>query len=256
MKKYLVLFSQQFSEFSAYRAHLLITLVEGFITPLFLIVALSFARPTSGITAASLVPYFLLIAFIYPLIRSRVDEQIDEMTLSGEVNNFLVRPLSFYKFMLTREFSWKLVTLAVVFPFLLLALMYFSPSGEISLSLVSVAYAVIASFTAFFLAFNFSYLIGLTAFWVDEFWALHNIKHVVFNLLSGVILPYSFFPDWFQNTLKYSPFYYITNWPVRILQGQGSVQQLIPALIWTAFLGVLVQLVQNAAINKYSFTGG
>ena len=87
MKKYLTLFSQRLSEYSTYRMRLFVTILQGFITPLFLLLVLSLATPTGGTSVSGLISYFLLVGLIYPLTRSRVNEFIEEQTTSGEINN-------------------------------------------------------------------------------------------------------------------------------------------------------------------------
>src|SRR3989344_69501 len=118
MRKYIILFLQHLSEYSTYRMRLLVTILQGFVTPLFLLIVLSWARPISSVSVSDLLPYYLLVGLIYPLTRSRIDEFIDESATSGEVNNFLVKPLSFYKFMLTSDLSWKTLNLITLFPFI------------------------------------------------------------------------------------------------------------------------------------------
>ncbi|KKU55261.1 hypothetical protein A3H89_04845 [Candidatus Amesbacteria bacterium RIFCSPLOWO2_02_FULL_48_11] len=256
MRKYIILFLQHLSEYSTYRMRLLVTILQGFVTPLFLLIVLSWARPISSVSVSDLLPYYLLVGLIYPLTRSRIDEFIDESATSGEVNNFLVKPLSFYKFMLTSDLSWKTLNLITLFPFILAAYLLLTPSGSVPQNLSSFSLSLLVTGISFLISFNFSFLIGLFSFWLDEFWAIHNIKHVVVNFLGGVVLPYSFFPLWATSLLKYSPFPYMLTWPVRVLRGQFSSSEIPISLFWLALIGLAVVFFQKLAIRRYSHTAG
>lgn len=255
MKKYFLLFSLYLSQFSIYRTRLIMHLFGNFITPLFLLAALFYARPTSGLSASSLVPYYLLIGLLSPLIRSDVDEHIQEMAVSGEVNNFLTKPLSFYKFMLSREISLKTLTALLVIPIIVLFLA--GSGGRFwTIGLSPALYFFPSLILAFLLVFNFSYFVGLFSFWIDEFWAIHNLKYVVIGFFSGAVLPFEFFPAGLINVLSYTPFFFMINWPIRVLQGQFHPIDFISALAWLLLLSFTVSFLQHFAIKKYSFTAG
>ncbi len=233
---------------------LLVTVLQGFITPLFLLLVLSLATPTSGISASGLISYFLLVGLIYPLTKSRVNEFIEEQATSGEINNFLVKPVSLYKYMLTDDLSWKILNLLTLAPFIFIACLFLLRGNSINYNLAIFSISLVTTAISFLVSFNFSYLIGLFSFWIDEFWAIHNVKQVATTLLGGVILPYSFFPTWSNILLKYSPFPYMLTWPVRVLQGQFEPVEIVISLFWCTILGLSIKVLQKMAILQYSHT--
>ena len=233
---------------------LFITILQGFITPLFLLLVLSQAIPTGGTSTSGLIPYFLLVGLIYPLTRSKVNEFIEEQATSGEINNFLVKPISLYKYTLADDLSWKILNLFTLAPFIFVACLILLRGNSLNYNLTVLSISLITTAISFLVSFNFSYLIGLFSFWFDEFWAINNVKLVVVTFLGGVVLPYSFFPDWSNHVLKYSPFPYMLTWSVRVLRGQFEPLEIIIALFWCAIFGLSIKVLQRIAISKYSHT--
>ncbi|KKU58250.1 MAG: hypothetical protein UX80_C0004G0001 [Candidatus Amesbacteria bacterium GW2011_GWA2_47_11b] len=233
---------------------LFVTILQGFITPLFLLLVLSLATPTGGTSVSGLISYFLLVGLIYPLTRSRVNEFIEEQTTSGEINNFLVKPISFYKYLLVDDLSWKILNLLTLAPFIFIACIFLLWGNSPDYNLAILGISVVTTAISFLVSFNFSYLVGLFSFWLDEFWAINNVKLVTVTFLGGVVLPYSFFPDWSNQLLKYSPFPYMLTWPVRVLRGQFEPIEIIISLFWYAVLGLSIKVLQKMAISKYSHT--
>jgi ABC-2 type transport system permease protein len=250
MKKYLLIFQQTFSQYATYRLQIIFQIVQSFIPPLFMVIALSMTQATGNIFVNQLLPYYILIALIYPLTISTVDEEIENLSVSGDINNFLLKPFSLFKWLYTKNLSEKAVILITLLPiFLLVGLKY----GFNLTSLILVIFSLVLSFT---LSFTFSFLVGLFCFWIDEFWAIHNLKYVTIQLLGGVILPYTFFPSQTSYILRLSPFPYLAFFPVKVIQNNGSFSDFLTVMAWIIIFLILAALMQKKAIQKYSFTAG
>jgi ABC-2 type transport system permease protein len=248
MKKYFTVFQQSFSRYTAYRLDILLQIIQSFISPLIIVGALSFSTPTGQLTTAGLIPYYFLISLIYPLIRTQIDEEIDELTHTGDINTFLVKPFSLPRWLYAKSISEKLIIFITLSP--LFSVVIFA--NRISFS--NIFLLLLSLILGFSLSFFISFFVGLFCFWIDEFWAIHNVKHVTIMLFGGVILPYSFFPDSLGNWLKFTPFPYIANWPVKIIQNQASPLDFLLVLLWILIFITLSRILQSKAINKYSFT--
>jgi len=255
MSKYFLLFSQRIVEYSAYRFNVLFNIIQSFITPGLLLLVLSRAQ-SDQISVSSLIPYYLLVSLLLPLVNTNIESEIEELTTSGEINNFLIKPLSLYRFLLFRELGSKFINLLLISLPVILSLIVFKSASVFSFTNPVLILALVSLILAFFMSFNFSYWIGLFCFWIDEFWAIHNLKYVVFFLLGGAVLPYSFFPNQIVVLLKFTPFPYLLNWPVRILYGDRSWSEIIIAIIWLFIFSLGIRLTQARAILKYSHTAG
>lgn len=57
-----------------------------------------------------------------------------------------------------------------------------------------------------FINFYFSYIFGLLSFKITNMWGLSQIMGAIINLLSGMLIPISFFPLWAQKIVNFFPF--------------------------------------------------
>lgn len=249
MRKYLIIFSQEFSRFTTYRSSIIFGLFSSFVTPVLMLIALSETRPLGSTSAVSLIPYYLLVSQTYAIVKSSVDEKISELAHQGDVNNFLIKPLSFFRYMLFFDLAEKFTRLIYLSPLLLISFFKFQNFTSAGLFLLSLP-------ICYLLSFLLAYLVGLTSFWIDESWAISNVRYVLIQLLGGVILPYSLFPRFLHDITRLTPFPYVVSFPTRLIQGEAKYYEFIIALAWCLFLVFLVKVVEKKAILKYSFVAG
>jgi len=248
VKQYWLIFKLQFAQFSSYRINVLAQILQSFVTPALTLIALSLASPKTSLNTSSLLIYYLFISLTYPIAVSTIDENISEMANSGQVNNFLIKPLSFFRWLLAINIAEKLVILITLLPILVPLVLL------THIELVKISEIVLVLCISFLLSFSLSYLFGQFNFWVDDFWAVQNLKHVAILFLGGVVLPYAFYPQSLVQFLKYTPFPYLASWPARIVQSQFNYSETIIAFIWILILYFLAHHLHRRAVLKYSFT--
>ncbi len=252
MKKYLVLLNQTISQFAAFRLKILVSIFWSFVTPLAILMAIKGATPNSDINYQSLISYYLIISLLSPFLRSSIDEYMSEIAASGEVNNFFLKPISFYKWHLVRDVSERIIVLGLLLPifFLFASIITHLHSLENSTILLF----ILSLPVCFLLSFNLSFLVGLLSFWVDDMWAVSNIKVVSIMLLGGIIFPYSFFPSAIKNVLFYTPFPYVVSLPARIINKEVNMSEFAIAFLWIIVLTVVSQKLFKKAVRNYGFT--
>jgi ABC-2 type transport system permease protein len=250
MKKYLLVFQQTFSQYVTYRLQIILKVVQSFLPPMIIVTALSMTSATGTIAVNQLLPYYILIALIYPLTISTIDEEIGDLSATGDVNNFLLKPFSLFKWLFAKNLSEKVVIFITLLPVLLII------GFKYDFNLLKILFISVSLCLSFILSFTLSYLAGLFCFWVDEFWAIQNLKYVIIQLLGGVVLPYSFFPKMTSDILQLTPFPYLASWSVRIIQNQATLVDIPIVLFWIVILFLLTLIIQKKAISKYSFTAG
>jgi ABC-2 type transport system permease protein len=120
----------------------------------------------------------------------------------------------------------------------------------------------------FLLMLFFSFLInsqinivtGLFAFFVENNAGLIRMKRVAVDLLSGLIIPLTFFPGWAETVLKFLPFQAITYLPGSVFTGRisgGSVLEVLGIqLFWFLFMIVPIYLIWRAARHRMFVQGG
>jgi ABC-2 type transport system permease protein len=250
MKKYYVVFIQSFSQFVAYRLNIFVQIIQSFVTPVLIMAALYAASPTSDISAKGLITYYILISLISPITVSNIDEDLDELTSTGDINNFLTKPFSVFNWLYAKNLSEKLVVALTLSPVILLVLI------STGMSLIGFFYLLLIIFISFSLSFTFSFIIGLSCFWVEDFWAVHNVKYVLVKFLGGIALPYSFFPEKLLNLVKYSPFPYLANISVKFIQHEFVFTDLFILSAWLIILLLVAKILLHKSITKYSYVAG
>lgn len=214
-----------------------------------MLTALSSTKPQGSITVSSLIPYYLLISQTYAVVKSDIDERITQLNNSGDVNNFLTKPLSFFRYLLFLDFGEKIIRFIYLFPPLILTLLTSGSNYNLPLFFLGLP-------ISYFVSFLLGYLTGLISFWIDEAWAFSNVRFVLIQLLGGVILPYSLFPETLNRIIKFTPFPYAVSLSTRLTQNNAGLQEVLFAAIWAVALYLVVKLVEKKAILKYSHTGG
>jgi ABC-2 type transport system permease protein len=212
--------------------------------------ALYAASPTGNISSQSLISYYILISLISPITVSNIDEDLDDLTSTGDINNFLTKPFSVFKWLFAKNLSEKLVIALTLSPVIIVVLI---KSG---ISLTGLFYLLLIILISFSLSFTISFIFGLTCFWIEDFWAIHNVKFVLVQFLGGIVLPYSFFPDKLLNLLKYSPFPYLANVSVKFIQHRFALTDLALLSGWLLISLVVARWLLNKSISKYSYVAG
>jgi ABC-2 type transport system permease protein len=120
----------------------------------------------------------------------------------------------------------------------------------------------------FFVMIWFSFLInsqlnlivGLFAFFVENNEGMIRMKRVAIDLLSGVLVPMSFFPLWAQNVLGWTPFPAITYLPSSVFTGRISGTEALEALlvqaIWAVVLIIPIFFMWRASRRRLFVQGG
>ncbi len=75
-----------------------------------------------------------------------------------------------------------------------------------------------------------------------------------------MLIPFTFFPDWFQTAVKFLPFQSLSYVPVTIYLGKHSGRGLLAAIalqaLWAVVLFVAGRLLWNRAMRNVTLQGG
>ena len=87
-----------------------------------------------------------------------------------------------------------------------------------------------------------------------------NILMVVTDILSGLVIPIPFFPDFLQKICNFLPFRYVSDFPFRFYVGNITIQEglygLLIQSIWIVILVVLGRTLMKIALKKTVVQGG
>lgn len=213
----------------------------------------------NGFTLAEMLTYVSVGWIARSLYFSTIDYEIDEMVRTGQVSTFLLRPVHFHTIMfcqaagesLFRLFFFTLpisVVILAIFPVML-------PAGGLDFVCF-----VVSSVFSFLVLTEINFIVGLLAFFFKSIEGVIRAKYFLVQLLSGLLLPLAFFPEWIRWLLDLLPFKIIAYVPLQFYLGKIPHSDIFAVfanqMIWFALLLVLGQWVWQKAVSKVTLQGG
>ena len=105
-----------------------------------------------------------------------------------------------------------------------------------------------------------NFLVGLAAFPLKQIEGLIWAKHMVVQLLSGLLVPLAFFPPAAARILESLPFAAISQSPVLIflgrVRGESLGRELAFQAGWAAALWLLSGLLWSRSVRRLTIQGG
>lgn len=196
----------------------------------------------------------LLMSLILEVDGTRL---IREKVREGTIATDLLKPISVPFYFFSDGFGQTMLHAILVVPSVLFALL-----------LVHVDVPPAPVFAAFLFAFLLGYLLNFflnflmnaIAFWTLETFAVQLIVRWVSDLLSGQIIPLTFFPGLFGRVLFALPFAAIYSTPlliyVRVIQPREYAAYFLVQATWLALFSVLSWAVWRAAARHVVIQGG
>lgn len=214
-----------------------------------------------GFTFAQMVGYVIISTMTNMLISNEVHWDISHDVQSGSIAMNLIKPVN-YQLMKFFNMLGNL-TVNFIFLFLPLWLLYtgynFFTTGLLP-SLSTVLLFFISIIQSSLILFFINYLFGLAAFFIEYVFGFIFAKEAIMRLLSGQLIPLSFFPASILLIFNFLPFASLVYTPTMIYLGkfQGAllIESLAVQTIWVALLYVMTQLLWHKAIKRLTILGG
>ena len=213
----------------------------------------------SGYTYPHMVLYVTIAVFVGQAVRGTSVGTFAREIYDGSLTKYLVYPLSI--------FSYKLGTFSIRGVFALaqlgialavLRLANFWPS-TVTLSGGNASAALLAVLCAALLYFFLLFCVESAAFWADQVWALSVMLQFITILLSGKWIPLDLFPAPLRTVLTFSPFPYLTFFPVKILMGEVPASEVHTGFIvlscWLAVIALLARFLYGRGLRQYTGVG-
>ena len=98
---------------------------------------------------------------------------------------------------------------------------------------------------------------GILAFWLDETWMIRVLLAIVVNFFSGFILPLEFFPPLLVSLLEYTPFPFMTYYPIKFFMGEAIpwTKAILILGTWTVVIVMVNALIWRKGIRMYTAAG-
>jgi len=218
----------------------------------------SFADYTIGsFTFSEMMIYLIIGLLINILISLKLSRKISDVIKSGDIVNYLTRPVNFVKSLIFDSLGFVLIRLCIFF--ILLILLTYISGLDFPNFFVLILF-IIYGFLLFFFYTVIDIIIGSLAFWLTEVWGIENSFNHIFWILSGRALPYSLFPSWFNIIIVWTPFMYLEYTFISIYLGKLSIEEILKAIgifmIWISLLIFLMRWIYKKGFKKLVSFGG
>jgi ABC-2 type transport system permease protein len=190
---------------------------------------------------------------------NNVDREIADLVAEGEIATALARPVSFQGMMAASAIGESLFRLLFFSAPIAVVLFLIYPISPPASALHAAAFGL-SSLLAFAVFFHVNFLVGLLALRLKSIQGVMRAKHYLMEILSGLVLPLSFFPAWLGAVTRHLPFQAVAFVPASIYLGRFAGGALAVALLeqaaWAALLTLLSALAWRRAATRLTIQGG
>lgn len=205
------------------------------------------------------VTYYVLLAIITMLTSTWLGEFLAEEIRLGSLSRRLIRPVPMIAYLLANNLGEKLIKLPYLLPMVGVIALFFRddlrlPERWQDWLLFAVSLPMAAG-----VAFLLDMVLGSLAFWIDDVRALVRMKDLAGAFLAGQFVPLALFPPNLSGFLEVQPFRYTLSFPLEVLTGALSPEQVQRGFIWQIgyllLLWLLYSVVWRVGLRKFSAVG-
>ncbi len=165
----------------------------------------------------------LFLTFTNSTIYWHIGKQVE----SGALSKRLIEPNSHFLVWLLTNIGW-LPSTSFYYIFAIIPLFV---SVNYIPSLSSILVILFLSVLGFLIRFLIGCMIGFSAFWSTKTYGQVVFYQSFLPLITGALIPYSYFPETLRNTLTTSPFGYIIYHPMQIYLGKYSIVEIVQTYV-------------------------
>jgi ABC-2 type transport system permease protein len=212
------------------------------------------ATEVGGMNYHDMVGY-TLVSILFSQIRGGdLDFELAEMIRSGQLSNYLLRPVGVIEFVYLRGLGPKILIAGIALGFGIGVGAWF---GLSPLRLIpAMGLAILGNA----IHYQLSAALAATSFAWEEAYSVLMVKNMIVSLLSGELIPLNLFPPSMQWIWKGTPFYLYVFGPTQYALGHWThvefLQQLGIACAWFVAGWLLIRLTWGVGIKNYSSLGG
>lgn len=215
------------------------------------------ASTIGGFSFSMLISYFILQRILSRFLSiGKPARELDDLINSGNLVIYLARPLNYVVFKISQVlFLSSVQTVLGVASFLVVGFFL-----NLSISFEGADWLAFFPLVAMSLVIIFllDFLIGILAFWLGRLEHVRIVYSLLLRLVSGALVPISFFPESVQFVLELLPFQYMFYTPIGVIVGAVDVTAktyIIPA-VWVVLLAVLLKVGWSRGLKRFEVQGG
>lgn len=203
--------------------------------------------------------YVLLISFLNGIVLSSQTFRVAEEINRGVLSNILIKPLSYFGYILSRDVSDKIINVLFSVIEIIFFIVILRPPVFIQTSFFWLSFFIITSVFAAFLFFEIGLILSIVGFWSRETWAPRFIFSILVAFLAGTFFPLDILPLPIYNLMLFLPFSYLVFFPLKIYLGHMELAFMVKGLfimgIWMVLLYYLVNYLWKKGLKIYTSEG-
>lgn len=263
MKKYFLIGKATWDETFAYRFNFAIWRIRtvlGFLTTYFLWLSLIPSNGSLfGYTQSLMLTYVMGTTIVGSVILSSRSQDIGDQINSGNLSNYLVRPINFFIAWFARDMGDKAMNIFFAAIEIAILFLLLRPPFFIQTNIFLLFYFGISIVIGIFIYFFTNILLGSIGFWSPEIWAPRFIFFTLQTFFSGGLFPLDILPKIVFDIFMLLPFPYFMYFPLKIYLGQLAIPEIILGIFiscaWLFILFYIVKFVWGKGMQSYSAAG-
>jgi ABC-2 type transport system permease protein len=260
LKAYPTLLKVYYARSIEYRGQILIWILSSVLPLVMMLVWIQIANTQgsiNGFSSIDFVEYYLMVTLFRRLTGAWIFWDLDADIRKGTLSPLLLKPIHPLHHLMTRVIANKPIQIVIVLPPIIIASLLVG--AQYDLRLPTLVLTFVATAGALLIEFLMQAIIGSLAFWISHGEAIVEVWLWVRALLSGWIIPLAMFPAALQALLVYLPFRYCLAFPIEIVLGGLTPDQIALGLTiqfaWVGMFFGLFQIIWRRGLKSYAAVG-
>ncbi|HVN53475.1 MAG TPA: ABC-2 family transporter protein [Anaerolineaceae bacterium] len=246
-----------------YRANLIMYLLYGLVSP---VVYLSVWRAVAnsqntvkGLTAADFAAYYLTLVIVDKLTQEITIHIFAYKVQDGTLSDDLLRPTHpLLTNGLMYNIAFKVLTLIALAPIWVVLFLAFRPDFS-HVTAANLSLATLAVLGGFAINFLLGAIITCIAFWTTRVYSISEFIYAFALLLGGTFVPLDLLPVAVQNVARFLPFQLFIYFPIQLILGRLTPDQIrmdfILQAVWFGLALLAFGWIWRAGLKRYSAVG-
>jgi viologen exporter family transport system permease protein len=216
-------------------------------------------QTVGGLTLSDMVTYVAVGWAIRSFYFNEIDRDLGTQVQEGRLAMNLIRPVDFQTVMIADaagQSAFRAVLFTIPITVVLALLFPLKPPASAAAAILFLVSAALS----FFLVAAINFLVGLVAIRSKSILGILRAKYLVLELLSGLLIPTTLFPEPLRSILLWSPFPHINFTPAILYLGKASGAEAARLLAlqagWTLALLALGQWAWRGSQRRITIQGG
>lgn len=214
-----------------------------------------------GYDKSKILTYVFALMIVRAIVLSARAVDVSSDVAEGNLSNYLVKPISYFKYWMTRDIGSKVLNLSFAAVEFIALFIILRPPFYFQTDIYTIFSFLIALVLAVLIYFSLLFIISAVPFWAPELgWGSQFLVIIVLlEFLSGSLFPIDILPIAWQRFVMATPFPYMIYFPVQVYLGKitgiAMVQGFLISFFWTGGLYITMRYVWAKGLKVYQAFG-